>query len=166
MDDLIRQTREMTFDLHPSMLDHLGLVPTLERFAEEFQRRTQAEVSINESGDRRVIPSTLASYLFRSLKELANNAVKHGNASEIIIGIHWEADRLRCVVDDDGAGFNPDKALIPQVRLGLGLAGMDERVSSLGGSTRVESQPGKGARVILEVPVAGDLILPQQSVRV
>jgi signal transduction histidine kinase len=161
MDDLIRQTREMTFDLHPSMLDHLGIVPTLERFAEEFQRRTLSEVSINESGDRRSLSSTLASYLFRSLKELANNAVKHGNAKEIIIGIHWEKDHLRCVVDDDGSGFDPSVALKPQVRRGLGLAGMDERLSSLGGNLRVESQPGNGTRVILEVPAAKDSVLAQ-----
>ena len=154
MNDLIRQTRAMTFDLHPSMLDHFGLVPTLERFAEDFRERTMADVSITESGNRLKLPSTLASYMFRAVKEVANNAIKHGNAKEIIIAIHWEENQIRCVIDDDGSGFDPQKALAPQIRRGLGLAGMDERLSSLGGSLRVESQPGNGARVILEVPIS------------
>jgi signal transduction histidine kinase len=154
LDDLIRQTREMTFDLHPSMLDHFGLVPTLQRFAEDFQRRTMAEVTINEGGERVQLDTSLASYLFRAIKEVVNNAVKHGNAKEIIVAIHWENGHLRCVVDDDGRGFDPAKALAPQARRGLGLAGIDERLTSLGGNLRVESQPGNGARMILEVPVA------------
>jgi signal transduction histidine kinase len=153
MNDLIRQTREMTFDLHPSMLDHFGLVPTLQRFAEDFQRRTMSEVTINEFGERLELSSTLASYLFRAIKEVVNNSVKHGNAKEIIVAIHWEIGHMRCVVDDDGCGFDTAKALAPNVRRGLGLAGMDERLTSLGGKLGVESQPGSGARLILEVPV-------------
>ena len=153
VDDLIRQTREMTFDLHPSMLDHFGLVPTLQRFAEDFQRRTLSEVTISEMGERVVLQSTLASYLFRAIKEVVNNAVKHGNAKEIIVAIHWDPLQMRTVIDDDGKGFDPVQALAPQVRRGLGLAGMDERLTSLGGKLGVESQPGNGARVILEVPV-------------
>ena len=155
VDDLIRQTREMTFDLHPSMLDHFGLVPTLQRFAEDFQRRTLAEVTISEMGERSVLQSSLASYLFRAIKEVVNNAVKHGNAKEIIVAIHWDPQQMRTVIDDDGKGFDPVKALAPHARRGLGLAGIDERLTSLGGKLGVESQPGSGARVILEVPISG-----------
>jgi signal transduction histidine kinase len=153
LDDLIRQTREMTFELHPSMLDHFGLVPTLQRFAEDFQRRTLAEVIITETGERVPLANSLASYLFRAIKEVVNNAVKHGNAKEIIVSVHWENGQMRCVVDDDGKGFDPVRALAPQARRGLGLAGIDERLTSLGGKLSVESQPGNGARMILEVPV-------------
>jgi signal transduction histidine kinase len=161
MNDLIRQTREMTFDLHPSMLDHFGLVPTLQRFAEDFQRRTMSEVTINEFGERVELSSTLASYLFRAIKEVVNNSVKHGNAKEIIVAIHWENGHMRCVVDDDGCGFDPAKALAPNIRRGLGLAGMDERLTSLGGKLSVESQPGSGARLILELPITQSLVTAQ-----
>jgi signal transduction histidine kinase len=154
INDLIRQTREMTFDLHPSMLEDLGLVPTLKGFADEFRRRTMTDVSVSEAGEPQKLPTSLASYLFRSVKELVSNAVRHGNAKEIVITAHWLDGCLRIVVDDDGKGFEPDTALAPNVRRGLGLAGIDERLSSLGGKLRVESQPGQGARVILETPVA------------
>ncbi len=153
VDDLIRQTREMTFDLHPSMLDHFGLVPTLQKFAQDISRRTHADVTSTEGGDRCDLPNSLASYLFRALKELVNNAIRHGNAQEVIISFHWEAANLRMVVDDDGCGFDPAKAAEPHARRGLGLRGIDERLTSFGGQMKVESQPGSGARIILEVPI-------------
>jgi signal transduction histidine kinase len=153
INDLIRQTREMTFDLHPSMLDHFGIVPTLQRFAEEYNRRTLAEVAISESGPRQQLSSTLASYLFRAIKELINNAVRHGNAKEIVAAIHWDPGHIRIVVDDDGCGFDTVKALKPQARRGLGLAGIDERLTSFGGKMRLESSSGGGTRVVLEVPL-------------
>jgi two-component system sensor histidine kinase DegS len=143
----------MTFDLHPSMLDHFGLIPTLQRFAQDYSKRTHAEVTVSESGDRTELPASLASYLFRAIKELVNNAVKHGNAKEIIIAIHWDPGHMRTVVDDDGSGFDPVKATEPRARRGLGLAGIDERLTSFGGRLRIESQEGSGARIILEVPV-------------
>jgi signal transduction histidine kinase len=155
VDDLIRQTREMTFDLHPSMLDHFGLIPTLQKFAQDFSRRTHAEVSVTESGNRQTLPSELASYLFRATKELVNNAVKHGNAREIILSMHWDQPLLRIVVDDDGQGFDPQRAFQPQHRRGLGLAGIDERMTSFGGKLSIESQPGNGTRIILEAPSTG-----------
>jgi signal transduction histidine kinase len=154
VDNLIRQTRELMFDLHPSMLDDLGLVPTLQGFADEFHRRTMADVTVSESGDRKPIPTPLASYLFRAIKELVNNSVKHGNAAEVVVAVHWIDGSLRVVVDDDGCGFDPGAKLGPNVRRGLGLASIDERMTSLGGKLKLDSQPGQGARAILETPLS------------
>lgn len=154
VNDLIRQTRELTFDLHPAMLDDLGLVPTLRRFAEEFHHRTMAEVTVSEAGVSPKLPAALASYLFRSVKEVVNNAVKHGNAREIIVTLHWLAGGVRIVVDDDGNGFDPATVFKPSNgHRGLGLAGIGERLTSLGGVLRLESQQGQGARIILETPI-------------
>jgi signal transduction histidine kinase len=153
VDDLIRQTRGLTFDLHPSMLDHFGLVPTLQRFGEDYGRQVSAEISVIEVGQNLTIPPELASYLFRALKEIVFNAVKHGNARQILITFHWSQDGTRIVVDDDGSGFDTDAAPAPQAPRGLGLAGISERIASLGGRLRLESQPGSGTRVIVEVPL-------------
>jgi signal transduction histidine kinase len=154
VDNLIRQTRELMFDLHPAMLDDLGLVPTLQGFADEFHRRTMADVTVSESGDRKPIPTPLASYLFRAIKELVNNSVKHGNAAEVIVAVHWIDGCLRVVVDDDGCGFDPSAKLAVNVRRGLGLASIDERMTSLGGKLKLDSQPGQGVRAILETPIS------------
>ena len=163
VDDLIRQTRDLTFDLHPSTLDHFGLVPTLAEFAQQFGRRTTADVTVTEVGHRPDPPPALAvsSYLFRATKEVISNAVRHGNAAEVVVTVHWpdagptgRAGQMRVVVDDDGGGFDPAAAMAPHARRGLGLAGIAERLAGLGGRLRLESQPGSGARVILEVPLA------------
>ena len=169
VDSLIGQTRDLTFDLHPSMLDHFGLVPTLREFAQQFGRRTVADVTVNEVGDRPPadrLPPAVASYLFRATKEVTSNAVRHGNAREVLVTVHWvNADgdcgpdasgihpRVRVVVDDDGAGFDPVAARTPRPGRGLGLAGITERLAGLGGRLQLESQPGHGARVVLEVPL-------------
>jgi signal transduction histidine kinase len=155
VDKLIHQTRELTFDLHPSMLDHFGLFPTLERYGEDYGRQVSAEISVVEIGQSLPIPSALSSYLFRALKETISNAIKHGLARQIVVTFHWSQDGVRFVVDDDGCGFDTVAAMTPQARRGLGLAGIGERLASLGGRLRLESQRGNGTRVIMEVPLCG-----------
>jgi signal transduction histidine kinase len=153
VDDLISQTRALTFELHPAMLDDLGLSATLNWYARQFEQRARVEVSFTEHGQNTAIPRVVANYLFRAVKELISNAVRHGKAKEIVIGLHWLPGRVRVVVDDDGMGFDAAEALSPEVRKGLGLAGIQERLSSLGGALRLESKHGQGTRAILEVPL-------------
>ena len=152
VDEAIKQTRTLMFDLHPAMLDDLGLVPTLQWYAADFAQRTHAELVATEHGPRRPLPVSTANYLFRAVKELLANAVRHGRAAEIVVAVHWEPSGVRVVVDDDGRGFDAAAVRAPEGRRGLGLAGIDERVRSMGGSLVVESRPGQGARVIIEVP--------------
>jgi signal transduction histidine kinase len=164
VDELIHQTRDLTFNLHPAMLDDLGLVPTLKGLSDEFHRRTMAVLSINEAGEPRSLQSSVASYLFRAIKELVNNSVKHGAAREIVVTVHWLESAMRIVVDDDGSGFDTEQAVVPNVRRGLGLAGIEERLTSLGGKLRLESQPGQGARIIMEIPLTSQPKLELQQV--
>jgi signal transduction histidine kinase len=154
IENMIRQTRSMTFELYPAMLDDLGLVPTIRRHLEEFQSRTGLRASVSESGEHWKLPASTANYVYRAVKELINNASKHGRAYEILVTVHWRAEGLRVVVDDDGCGFEVKDVRPHQ---GLGLASIEERLMSLGGRSTIESQVGKGTRVILELPrVAGD----------
>lgn len=153
VDQLIQQTRTLTFELHPAMLDDLGLVATLKGYSREFEQRTGTEVTVSEVGAAQALPSSLNHYLFRSTKELWNNAVKHGRAKEIIAAVHWEPAGLRIVIDDDGSGFDSAEALAPQSRRGLGLPGIIERISTLGGQMQLDSRIGQGTRVILEIPL-------------
>jgi signal transduction histidine kinase len=150
VDTLIQQTRSLTFDLHPAMLDDLGLVATLEGYGRDFDRRVGIDVTVTEHGQARQLPTTIAHYLFRAVKELLNNAARHGKAKEIVITVHWEPMRIRVVIDDDGLGFHPLKLQQRPGPRGLGLPGIKERLQSLGGAIHIESSPGQGARVILE----------------
>jgi signal transduction histidine kinase len=80
--------------------------------------------------------------------------------------VHWLDGNVRIVVDDDGSGFDTHAAMAANGRRGLGLAGIAERLTSLGGVLRLESQPGQGARVVLEAPlpavqrIAGETVSP------
>jgi len=153
VNELIQRSRTLTFDLYPAMLDHLGLTPTVRHHAEQFARQANLEVLVNESGGMRALTAPVANYLFRAIKELMNNAAKHGNARQIIVSLHWTPSLLRVLVDDDGRGFDASGALAPGPARGLGLAGIHERLLSLAGSVRIESNAGMGTRVVLEVPI-------------
>ena len=163
VDELIHQTRNLTFELHPAMLDDLGLVATLHGYVRDFGQRAAIEVTVSEQGTSRPLPATMAHFLFRAVKELMNNAARHGKASEIVAAVHWEPKRLRVVVDDDGCGF--DFAALPERSgpRGLGLPGIAERLISLGGDMHVESGAGQGTRVILEAPLEAAGIPPESS---
>jgi signal transduction histidine kinase len=162
IDDIVKQVRTFTFRIHPAMLEDLGLVPTLHWFAEQFDAHAGTHITLSEVGERQVLSQALRTYLFRAIKEVVNNAAKHGRAKEIVIGLHWRPGGLRAVIDDDGCGFEPAQVLAPQNRRGLGLAGIRERLLSLNGQLTVESEPGKGTRVILEItlPIAQPELSP------
>jgi signal transduction histidine kinase len=137
------------------MLDDLGLAAALRWLAREATRQTGTEVTVIEDGEPRPLRRPIASCLFRSIRELLNNSIKHGRSSEVVVTLHWRPQSVRAVVDDNGEGFDPDRAFAngtARAPLGLGLASVRERFSTLGGSLSIESDPGKGARVIIDVP--------------
>jgi PAS domain S-box-containing protein len=157
VDDALRQTRSLLFDLYPAMLDDLGLVPALQWYAEHFAARTAVGVSVDSAGRPRRLPTPMSGYLFRAVKELLANAARHGGAREVFVSLRWEASRLRIVVADDGRGFpdggGPAEPPPGGPSRGLGLAGIRERVAGLGGNFYLESEPGRGAVAILDVPL-------------
>jgi signal transduction histidine kinase len=153
VDRVIQQTRGLTRDLYPAMLDDFGLVSALRSHAAQFSERTGIQVSVSEADVPRSLPTPLANFMYRAVKELINNAAKHGPARQIVVHLRGREGGLRVIVDDDGRGFLPP----PMVRdsrsqTGLGLAWIGERLHALGGKLLLESVPGSGARVILDVP--------------
>lgn len=150
LDDAIAQTRTLTFELYPPMLDDLGLAAALRWLARDVGRQTQAEIAVSEEGTPRKLTRSAGSYIFRSIKELVSNAIKHGGSTEIIVTLYWRPQSLRATVDDNGSGFDATAGQ----DAGLGLPSIRERVSSLGGSISIESEQGSGARVILDIPTS------------
>lgn len=153
LDAVISQVRTVTFQLYPTMLEDLGLVRTIERYADHLAHG-RLRIDIRESGPPQLLPGPLAAYLFRAVKELLGNAAKHAEAQQVVVAFHWRPDALRIAVTDDGRGFDVDRALAPGGSDGLGLRDLRERVAHLGGSLAVESEPGLGTQVIVDVPVA------------
>lgn len=146
---IIQSSRTLTFELHPSMLDQLGLTVTLKHYAEQVSAQTRAAIRVVDMGPAMTLPAPVASFLFRAAKELLTNALKHGKARDLIIQIRRHHRHVRIVVNDDGRGFSME----PAHEGGIGLAWIKERLRSLGGSMDIESTGGQGARVTLDLPI-------------
>jgi signal transduction histidine kinase len=148
VEDTIGVVRNMALLLRPSMLDDLGLIAALKWQAREVSKRTPMEVSVAADLDSDDLPDEYKTCIYRVVQEALHNCASHSAASMVRIRVHQELDHLALSIQDDGRGFSPD-----QVK-GLGLLGIQERVTNLGGSCRIHSTPGSGTIISIELPVA------------
>ena len=139
--------RNIALLLRPSMLDDLGLAAALEWQGREVSRRSEIEVSVESESVPEDLPDEYKIYIYRLVQEALNNAVRHSGARNAKVVVERQAKSIVVRVTDDGRGFDPGRSR------GMGILGMEERVKRLGGTLRVESQPGKGATVTAELPV-------------
>jgi signal transduction histidine kinase len=148
VENSIGVVRSMALLLRPSMLDDLGLVPALQWQAREVSRRNGVRVKVAAEQVSEELPEEHKTCLYRIVQEALHNCVQHSGASNVSITVRQERDRLLLAVQDDGKGFDT------QQERGMGLLGIEERVSHLGGSFAVNSEPGQGAvlRVMLTLP--------------
>jgi signal transduction histidine kinase len=145
----------LALDLRPTMLDRLGLIPTLQWFARQQARYAGCEVTVEADAFPMDLPSDLLIAAFRIVQEAVSNAVRHAKAHRIEIRARYRPDQIELQVNDDGQGFDPDGAATQQEpRFGLGLVGMRQRAQDAGGHLSIESKPGVGTTVIavLSVP--------------
>ncbi len=139
--------RNMALLLRPSMLDDLGLIPALEWQAREVSKRSGVWVNVDAQGVSEELPEEHKTGVYRIVQEALHNSVQHAEAHRIAVTVKQEAQRLRVTIEDDGKGFDATRAK------GMGLLGIEERVSHLGGTFAVESQPGKGAALLVNLPL-------------
>jgi signal transduction histidine kinase len=141
--------RNMALLLRPSMLDDFGLAPALEWHAREVSKRTGLKIQVEADLDGEDLPDDLRTCVYRVVQEALNNCARHAQARNARITLDRQADCLIVRIEDDGRGF-------PAGRFrGLGLLGIEERVGRLNGSFRVDTEPGKGARLQVEFPLNG-----------
>jgi PAS domain S-box-containing protein len=153
LDQMIGQTRTLTFDLYPPMLDDLGLIHTIEWYAEDFESKTGLKINVIKTGKAGTLSKLASVYLFRAVKEILNNVFKHAVAHEVMLSIHGSESRLRIVVDDDGRGFDVDSVhKMSMNTAGIGFVNIRQWVSDMDGSFFVESTPGNGTRTVIDVP--------------
>jgi signal transduction histidine kinase len=137
--------RELATRLRPPAVDEHGLGDAIEDQAARLRRAgLQVEVDLRMDGEE--LPAEIQTLLFRATQEALTNVVRHADARSASVVLTARAGRLRLVVEDDGHGFDP---AAPTSR--LGLAGIRERVELLGGRVRVESSPGAGTAVIVDL---------------
>lgn len=150
----LRETSRWIQDLRPRLLDDLGLVPALRAYVEaRFEATpTRVQIEINNLPPR--LPAEVEITLFRVLQEALSNTAKHAHALNVLVRLEgYEDGTLVAQVQDDGIGFIPARYWQAQEGLrGVGLLGMRERVALLGGTLTLDSTPGRGTRLRVEVP--------------
>lgn len=144
-----QKVRNFIFELRPMMLDDLGLVPTIKRYADTFKEQTSMDIAVTVSGQERRLESYIEVMIFRALQELLGNASRHSQATMIKIMIDMSETWVKVTVDDNGKGFNTE-ILAQGNSLGLNL--IRDRVEMLGGSFEIDSIIGKGTRVTFLIP--------------
>jgi two-component system CheB/CheR fusion protein len=149
------ETRHIAYELHPSILDDLGLVTALQELCEEFsERNPDIELEFADDAMPATVPREVASCLYRIAQESLHNTAKHARAKHVSVALGLEKGTLALTVADDGVGFDPETV---KGRGGLGLIGMEERVRLVNGKLSIAAQPGHGARTTIEIPLPGSL---------
>lgn len=153
LDKMLDQTtdvvRRISVNLRSTVLEH-GLLPALEGLATDFRNMTGIACRLTVSGETRPIDEPRATAVFRIVQESLTNIARHAQAKAV--SIHFSSDEtgLRLTVQDDGCGFDPE--VTRQTGSGLGLFGMHERASIIGGRLKIISSPGTGSRLELDLP--------------
>jgi len=145
---------KLIFDLRPTMLDHLGLVPALRWFAQSRLEPKGVRVTIEEKSVPRRLPTEVETALFRVVQEAITNITRHAAARNARISFDFGDEAVTVEVEDDGIGFDMiELALSPDTGRGLGLMGMQERIEVLDGEIEIVTTPGYGTQVYICVPV-------------
>jgi two-component system sensor histidine kinase DegS len=153
--DCLKEVRRIIFDLRPMTLDDLGLVPTLSRYVEELRKQVPFEIRFASFGKERRLDQGVEAALFRFVQEALTNCRKYASPTLVDVRVEFIPGIVRAVVEDDGAGFDPEEVLRQQGKKGghFGLLGMRERMELFAGECKVASAPGKGTKVVAQIPL-------------
>lgn len=154
VDQGMRSIRSVTEMLRPAVLDDLGLAAALRSLAAEFSQSTGIEVVLETDGDSSGLPDDVELVLFRAMQESLSNVARHAGARRVRASLRVSPTRASLVVDDDGRGGTAVRDVDGLQRAGhAGLAGMRERVASLGGRLALGPADGTGLRVAVDIPL-------------
>ena len=154
LDQIDEQLRRISHELRPTILDDLGLVPAIQFLADGVSKRANQAIFVHASLKER-LPATVETALYRVVQEALTNAAKHSHARNIHIQLDRSGAQVRCAIHDDGTGFDVPAILARKAQGGLGLLGMQERLSAMGGTLHIQSAPSQGTSLLIHVPLEG-----------
>ena len=152
LNEVEKHLRRYSHELRPTILDDLGWIPAIRFLAEGISKRANLPIHIDATVSER-LPGAAETTLYRIVQEALTNAVKHAKAGNVWIRAWRENLVLCCSIRDDGGGFDSGQAHATRGRKGLGLIAMQERVTGIGGSLRIESRPGLGTEIFVRIPL-------------
>jgi signal transduction histidine kinase len=148
----LAEMRSLIFQMRPAQLEQDGLPTAIRRYAAAFESRESVQVQIEVEGEPHGADEQEEA-LFRIVQEALNNIAKHAHATTVEVLLRYEPDRVQLCIHDDGVGFNVDAARSSGGQ-GFGMVSMRQRAEELGGVLRLESAPGEGTSVHVELPLA------------
>jgi len=135
------------------MLDDLGLIPTLRWYIQNFSNRLNIYSDFETMGLEKKLPPQIETAFYRIVQEALNNIAKHAQADRVEISLVKKDSRILASIQDNGKGFDLDRVRHPESpERGFGLVGIQERVSLLGGQIDIQSKPGFGTLIRIEIP--------------
>lgn len=148
--DGLRRTRQLAFDLRPTVLDDVGLVPALQRLAQDLSARTGLVVELDTAAMQAEerLAAEVETAIYRVVQEALTNVVRHARASTASVTLTARGTQIRVFIEDDGVGFDPSQ---PHLQPHLGIQGMRERAELVEGSLSITSALESGTVVLLEV---------------
>jgi signal transduction histidine kinase len=145
----LQEVRRLAVELRPKALDDFGLVPAVERLVETFNASSGMSVALESNLGEERLPSEVETTLYRVVQEALTNISKHAAASEVSVVLVRRDAAVTALIEDDGRGFSG----ADELRGGIGLAGMRERLALLDGRLTIESGRGQGSTLVAEVPL-------------
>jgi signal transduction histidine kinase len=154
LDQIDEQLRRLSHELRPTVLDDLGLVPAIQFLADGVSKRAKQTITVHSSLKDR-LPAPVETAVYRIVQEALTNAAKHSHARNVHIQLDRSDDHVECSIRDDGTGFSFASVLARKTNKGLGLLGIQERLSAIGGTLHIESPPNEGTTLLINLPVEG-----------
>lgn len=151
LEETSKKIRDVITDLRPTVLDYYGLMAAIRWYSDQLSKRTGLNISVHGEELIPHLPLEMEISLFRIAQEVLTNVAKHAMAGKVKINLLEEAGIIRMVIIDDGVGFESAGFYLSKEKNGWGLLNIRERTETLGGKLIIESEPGKGTRVAIEI---------------
>jgi signal transduction histidine kinase len=155
--EISAEINRLSYELHPSKLEHLGLVTAVKDFCAEVSAHQTLKVEFRHQGFPAVLPKDVAPCVFRIVQELLHNVIRHSGARKAMVVLTKTDHAVHLRVSDEGCGFDVESA---SSRGGLGLLSLRERLRLVGGELSIRSQPSHGTQITVAVPLAGHAARP------
>jgi len=154
LDSVMKEARELSYNLMPSVLEDFGLSPALQLLSEQFANRTNIKTNFQAHGISSRLDPQLEIALYRIVQETLNNVSKHSKATEVNLQVIRHTNSIRLMIEDNGKGISKKPSLSRSSGTGgMGLVSMRERAASFGGKFIIDSSPQSGTMISVEIPL-------------
>lgn len=146
---ILEDAKKLSLELRPGILDDLGLISAIRWQINQLNSEGSLEAKLKVNGTVREFPSEVSTHLFRIIQESLNNIRRHAEATQVIVKLEFQPDMFNLIIQDNGKGFSLVKIENPKDR--LGLTGIQERTRLIGGLLKIQSEPGMGATISIQL---------------